>query len=191
MCIGKGMIVTRVHGEPLFRMDSNDHAPIVEKFNLRDTKLVDRDWVRIELLPCGDLFSTKEADWEYRVDEEGTLPAWYEETAEAWIDRCLRTLFTKIIPAWKKDGVGGDLYLRDTQIKSLPDNLKVGGWLYLWDTQIKSLPDNLKVGGWLYLRDTQIKSLPKNLKVGGWLDLQGTQIKEDEVPRHLKAKCLF
>ena len=71
---------------------------------------------------------------------------------------------------------GGYLYLEDTQIQSLPDNLTVGGYLDLRGTQIQSLPDNLTVGGGLYLRDTQIQSLPDNLTVGGGLDLRGTQI---------------
>ena len=50
----------------------------------------------------------------------------------------------------------GNLYLRGTQIQSLPDNLTVGGYLYLEGTQIQSLPDNLTVGGDLYLEGTQI-----------------------------------
>lgn len=52
--------------------------------------------------------------------------------------------------------VGGDLYLRNTPITSLPDGLQVGGYLYLRDTPITSLPDNLQVGGDLYLRDTPL-----------------------------------
>jgi len=73
--------------------------------------------------------------------------------------------------------VGGSLYLRGAQIKTLPDNLTVGGWLDLSGAQIKTLPDNLTVGGTLYLHGTQIETLPDNLTVGGSLDLSGTQIK--------------
>ena len=72
--------------------------------------------------------------------------------------------------------VGGWLDLRGTQITALPDNLTVGGWLDLSGTQITALPDNLTVGGSLDLSDTQITALPDNLTVGGWLDLRGTQI---------------
>ena len=75
-----------------------------------------------------------------------------------------------------KYSYGGYLYLRGTQITSLPDNLTVGGYLDLRGTQITSLPDNLTVGGSLYLRGTQITSLPDNLTVGGYLYLRGTQI---------------
>ncbi len=81
--------------------------------------------------------------------------------------------------------VGGSLYLSNTPITSLPDNLTVGGWLYLSNTPIASLPDNLTVGGSLDLRDTQITSLPDNLTVGGWLDLSGTPI--TSLPDNLTA----
>ena len=71
---------------------------------------------------------------------------------------------------------GGSLYLSDTQITELPENLTVGGWLDLRGTQITALPENLTVGGRLDLRGTQITELPENLTVGGSLDLRGTQI---------------
>jgi len=83
----------------------------------------------------------------------------------------------------EKDGaitVGGSLYLRNTGITSLPDNLTVGGWLDLSKTGITSLPDNLTVGGWLDLSSTGITSLPDNLTVGGWLDLSSTGITSKE-----------
>ena len=74
--------------------------------------------------------------------------------------------------------MGGSLYLRDTPIRALPDNLTVGGSLYLGDTPIQALPDNLTVGGGLDLRGTPIRALPDNLTVGGSLDLRGTPISE-------------
>ena len=57
--------------------------------------------------------------------------------------------------------VGGDIDLRNTDIKVLPDNLVVGGNLDLEGTDIKVLPDNLVVGGCLYLEGTDIKQNPK------------------------------
>ena len=68
----------------------------------------------------------------------------------------------------------GYLYLRGTQITSLPENLTtIGGSLYLRGTQITSLPENLTtIGGSLYLEGTQITSLPENLTtIGGYLYL--------------------
>ena len=63
--------------------------------------------------------------------------------------------------------VEGDLYLYNTLVTELPDNLSIGGWLDLRRSQITKLPDNLSVGGGLYLRGTQITELPKSLKVKG------------------------
>ena len=63
--------------------------------------------------------------------------------------------------------VGGDLYLSDTPITSLPTGLKVGGWFDLYNTKITSLPTDLKVGGDLYLAGTKITTLPPDLQVGG------------------------
>ena len=72
----------------------------------------------------------------------------------------------------------GNLNLRGTPIKELPNNLTVVGYLDLRGTEIKELPNNLTVGGNFYLYGTKIKELPDNLTVGGNLNLYGTQIKE-------------
>ena len=82
---------------------------------------------------------------------------------------------------------GGWLYLRGTQITSLPEGLTVGDSLYLRDTQITSLPEGLTVGGWLDLSGTQITSLPEGLTVGGSLDLRGTQITDKD--KEYKKVC--
>lgn len=100
-----------------------------------------------------------------------------------------------------------NLDLFNTQIKSLPDNLKVGGFLsvtwnknmtelpnnlnvkgdiYLTHTPIKSVPDTLKVGGHFYLDNTKITALPDNLKVGGDLYLTRTPIQS--LPDNLNVK---
>ena len=72
--------------------------------------------------------------------------------------------------------VGGNLFLSDTNIKQLPENLTVGGDLYLSGTKITELPENFSLGGGLFLSDTNITALPENLTVGGGLDLFGTNI---------------
>jgi len=90
------------------------------------------------------------------------------------------------IQEYIKNGSKGDLDLGDTPIKQLPSNLvKVGGYLYLYNTKIEKLPDNLKVGGGLYLYKTPITQLPDNLKVGGYLDLRNTQI--TQLPDNLEV----
>ena len=84
--------------------------------------------------------------------------------------------------------VGGNLDLSGTPITALPDNLTVGGWLDLSGTPITALPDNLTVGGWLNLSDTPITALPDNLTVGGWIDLTGTQIPA-QASKKVKKLC--
>jgi len=62
--------------------------------------------------------------------------------------------------------VGGNLYLDNNQLTSLPEsfgNLKVGGDLYLYYNQLTILPEsfgNLKVGGNLSLDNNQLKDTP-------------------------------
>ena len=79
----------------------------------------------------------------------------------------------------------GTLYLDDTPITALSDNLKVGGNLDLNGTAITALPDNLTVHGDLDLNDTPIRSLPDNLTVHGNLNLTDTQI--TALPDNLKV----
>ena len=74
--------------------------------------------------------------------------------------------------------IAGNLNLRGTQVRELPEGLSVGGSLDLEGTQIRELPEGLSVGGDLNLAYTQIRELPEGLRVGGYLDLHGTPIRE-------------
>ena len=86
--------------------------------------------------------------------------------------------------------VNGDLDLTHTNIKTLPDNLVVVGWLDLSNTSIETLPDNLVVGSWLNLCCTKVKTLPDNLVIGSWLDLCCTKVKT--LPDNLVVGgCIF
>ena len=62
------------------------------------------------------------------------------------------------------------------KLKEDGNRLVYGGSLYLENTSITALPDNLSVGGSLDLENTSITALPDNLSVGGSLDLIGTSI---------------
>ena len=58
-----------------------------------------------------------------------------------------------------------DLYLPNTKITELPDNLIVHGYLYLTNTNITKLPDNLKVKGNILITiDMKLSYVPKYLK---------------------------
>ena len=72
--------------------------------------------------------------------------------------------------------IKGSLYLNLTSITSLPNNLHVHRDLDISNTTINSLPNDLIVGGILYCLDTPIKSLPDKLKVGGGINLSGSEI---------------
>mgnify|MGYP006293766003 CR=1 FL=1 len=60
--------------------------------------------------------------------------------------------------------LGGDLDITQTQILTLPENLKVGGDLSLYDTQIKILPSSLQVGHYIYDFSGDKESVPSHLK---------------------------
>lgn len=75
--------------------------------------------------------------------------------------------------------VRGSLILRGcTELRGLPDGLKVGGSLYLEGcTGLRSLPAGLTVGRSLFLNDCfRLRSLPDGLKVGHSLWLKGSGI---------------
>jgi len=64
-----------------------------------------------------------------------------------------------------------NLYLNNSNIKKLPNDLHVDGSLYLKDTNITELPNKLYVNGYFYIRETSIEELPNDLHVVGSLDL--------------------
>jgi len=56
------------------------HEDILAAAKLEDKKLTDRDFVRIEIVPKNDKKPTRNKDdWNFKVDEERTLPDWYEK----------------------------------------------------------------------------------------------------------------
>jgi len=58
--------------------NKTSHEDLIAKAGLTDDKLKDRDFVRLEFVPKkGTLLSSNQTDWEYKIDEEGTLPEWY------------------------------------------------------------------------------------------------------------------
>jgi hypothetical protein len=56
------------------------HEDILVAAKLEDKKLTDRDFVRIEIVPKNQAKPTRNKDdWTFKVDEERTLPDWYEK----------------------------------------------------------------------------------------------------------------
>ena len=94
---------------------------------------------------------------------------------------------SKRIQQYIENGFKGDLYLPNTKITSLPDNLlKIGGDFDLGNVPITSLPNNLKVEGDLTLINTRITSLPNDLQVGGDLFLGSTPLSKNYTEEEIK-----
>ncbi|MFH1230034.1 MAG: hypothetical protein V1709_00915 [Planctomycetota bacterium] len=93
---------------------------------MKDGDLYLRTFVKIEILPLGSLSSIDLKDWQYKIDEEGTLPGWYEEEKELWQTRCLNEVLRIIVDINKTGHFGDSLYLQGTQIKDL-GKLKIKG----------------------------------------------------------------
>jgi len=56
------------------------HEDLLSELRLEDKKLEERDFVKIEIAPKDvKKVSRNRDDWNYRVDEERTLPNWYDE----------------------------------------------------------------------------------------------------------------
>jgi hypothetical protein len=71
--------------------------------------------------------------------------------------------------------IGGDLNLRDSDIESLGNLVRVEGDLDLYYSDVKSLGDLEYVGGDLNLIDTDIETLGKLERVEGFLTLESCQ----------------
>jgi hypothetical protein len=68
--------------------EDDTHESIIAKHKLKDDKLKDRDFVRVELTPQDADFK----DWAYKVDEQGTLPKWYSDKANKHETKVRKTL---------------------------------------------------------------------------------------------------
>jgi len=99
-------------------------------------------------------------------------------------------LFFNISLTKEELNVDGNLNLRGSIIKSLPEGLKVVGDLNLNHSDIESLPEGLEVGGSLRLIESwSLTSLPKGLYVGGNLHIQRsnfTNFSDDEIRDMIK-----
>ncbi len=63
---------------------------MLKKSGWKDTKLEDRDFVKIEIIP--KKLSMDMSNWTFQVDEKGTLPAWFNENIDRYKKLCYQTL---------------------------------------------------------------------------------------------------
>ena len=162
MCIGFSFLAVAGRDEPYYDGKNSGHSELKTQLQEADNKIINRNIVSLEVHPCGALTSQDIKDWFFKVDEEGTLPSWFE--VDVWKTRCIDKTLEIVKEIAKTKFFGGSLNLQGTQITALPEGLKVGGSLDLQGTQITALPEELEVGGSLYLRGMQIKKIPKHLK---------------------------
>ena len=101
------------------------------------------------------------------------IPRRLEGRAERW-----KIIIQRQIQQYIKNGCVGDLYLVNTPIEILPDNLiKVGGSLTLNRSKIKSLNKLEYVEENVSLSETKLQDLGNLKHVGGrFLELRGTPI---------------
>jgi hypothetical protein len=73
-----------------------DHEAIIQKHQLKDTKLQSRDWIRFEITPKNyeKLLKLKTRDqltrdlFQFQWDMQGELPSWLEKNCATYIANC-------------------------------------------------------------------------------------------------------
>ena len=65
------------------------HEELISKAKLRDDRIVDRNFIKIEIIPKSNKIITRnKKDWELVVDENNTLPEWYVLDREKFDKLC-------------------------------------------------------------------------------------------------------
>jgi hypothetical protein len=113
-----------------------------------------------------------------------------KEIPQKWVDSIKKLELIKELENYP-DGIQyrheGDLYLTNSKITKLPNDLYVGGSLRLYGCkQITELPDKLYVRGNLNLSYSNITKLPNDLYVGLDFDLDDSNI--IELPKELEVR---
>ena len=124
MCIGFNYLAIKNKTEPYFDDLNSGHENLIKQNKLTDGNLFTRMFVRIEVIPVGKEFtSTNVADWEFRVDEQGSLPGWFEEEKETWRARCVDAAIKQIQNIIKTGAFKGSFNFRGSKItsESLPE----------------------------------------------------------------------
>ena len=81
----------------LWSKQTNSHNDLISQNKLKDDKLENRDFVKIEIMPKDKTAVTRDKkDWNFKVDEEGTLPVWYTKN-QAKYEKLIWTEWKKSI----------------------------------------------------------------------------------------------
>jgi hypothetical protein len=87
MCNFWSAIITREE-KILWHGNISSHNELVKKHGLKDDKLENRDFVRIEYNPQPKTFSLDKSKWDFKVDEKETLPDWFVKKQPQFEKRC-------------------------------------------------------------------------------------------------------
>ncbi len=68
--------------------NQHSHEDIVKEHDLKDDKLINRAWIRIEVYPEDDNYTSNVDGWKFQVDERDTLPEWFTLNQEVYEDLC-------------------------------------------------------------------------------------------------------
>ena len=113
MCDYFSCIITRDLNVHWLKQNPQDHQAIVDSTKLDEKKLENRDFVRIEITPKDPAHITRnQDDWTLRIDEERTLPDWYEKNVAKATKACWK--------AWT-ESVKINIALNDESVNNLTD----------------------------------------------------------------------
>jgi len=144
---GKVFVCSKGNTRPYYSLSHDSHESIIKKEGFRNNKLFDRDYVSVQIWPKGCWFDpmVKFNGWGFAVDEESTIPAWFENDRELWFDRCLDEIWQFVLPAIGRGEFPGDFSVsgpaRIVQLKRVAGNLNVNG------SAVLNAPNLLSVGG--------------------------------------------
>ena len=133
MCQYFSCIITRdfkVH----YSKKTCSHEDLIAEFKLEDTKLEDRDFVRIEISPKNmENLTRNPQDWTYKVDEEDTIPAWYKkEKAKAeeavWVAWAESVKIQLVLGEESVDVTDAYLFVRSSSTVDAWGSSKVVAW---------------------------------------------------------------
>src|SRR3990167_6414988 len=101
MCKAKSFICVKGETEPRWSQKHDSHAELIAEIGLKDEALHLRKFVKIEYFPVNDNWFSPSDKWTFRVDEEKTVPAWFEDDRQLWEDRCWAVIKHKVFPLIK------------------------------------------------------------------------------------------
>lgn len=77
----------------------SSHEELVKNAGLKDDKLENREFVRLELMPNEQgFFTQKQEDWVFKVDEKETLPAWFLKNQKVIEEKAWKTCKKSFAP---------------------------------------------------------------------------------------------